>query len=168
MSEYPEIDGRSLTPLHRIKASLVADPAYLTSPECPYPPELAQFLAFLGGNTVETKKISVFSGVNGDKWAILEAEAAELYQDLKDFSLEIGKGDVSERMSYFRTATSLLEKIVSINERAVGLKSINDFHQTVLSVFDSELDGDQRTRIMQRLRSSIDGGASTTQEQKSA
>jgi hypothetical protein len=59
-------------------------------------------------------------------------------------------------MTYFRTATSLLEKIVGINERAVGLKHIHDFQQGVLAIFDDELKADQRTRVMERLRSLID------------
>lgn len=165
MSEYPTINPAALASLHTIAAGLAADPAYLDRPECPYPTTLVDFLRVFGAKsgvlaseTAVSATKSVFSGENGDKWAILEAEAADLYQQLKNFSTEIKVGDVAERMSYFRTATSLLEKIVGINERATGLRSINEFHSTILSIFDGELDGDQRTRIMQRLRHSIDGG----------
>jgi hypothetical protein len=157
MSDFPVIDPKSLTPLRILQAEMAQNPDFLNLPECPYSPELKAFLAIFGPvlGAPEVKKAAFF-GQNADKWDVLEKEAAQLYQDLKAFSDEIGKDDVAERMSYFRTATSLLEKIVGINERAVGLKHIHDFQQTVLAIFEDELTPDIRTRVMQRLRGVID------------
>lgn len=159
---FPSIDAKTLVPLRIIQAELAQNPDFLDDPECPYSPELKQFLSLLKPkNDPKEPEKPRFLGAQGDKWSILEAEAAKLYDDLRSFSTAIGKEDVAERMSYFRTATSLLEKIVSINERAVGLKHIHDFQQTVLQVMDDVLTPDQRTTVMQRLRATIDAEENT-------
>lgn len=163
MPDYPIVDAKSLVPLHVIRSELTLDPGYLNHPECPYPAEIREILGLLAPNltvlgekTQETAKKSVFLGLHGDKWATLEKEANQLYDDLRNFSDKIGDNDISERMTYFRTATALLEKIVAINERAVGLKHIHDFQQTVLAVFEEELTPDQRTSVIERLKGVID------------
>jgi hypothetical protein len=156
MPDYPIIDPKSLIPLRIIQAELTKNPEYLDHEDCPYPADLKAFLRVFASLVVPVGARKPFLGLHGDKWAILESEANKLYDDLRNFSDEIGRGDVAERMSYFRTATSLLEKIVGINERAVGLKHIHDFQQTVLAVFEEELTADQRTRVTERLKSTID------------
>lgn len=161
--EYPNLDPRLLAPLRIIQANLALEKGYLDEENCPYSPDLREFLRVFTQkaektveNASEIVKKPNFLGLSGNKWAALETEVADLYQELKDFSATIKDGDVSERMAYFRTATALLEKIVSINERAMGLKHVSDFHQLVLSIFEAELSVDQRTTIMARLRASID------------
>jgi hypothetical protein len=159
MSEYPAIDPKALTPLRIIQAQLIIDPAYLDAPDCPYSPELCSFLRIFGENRPETTEIrekSTFFGENADKWAFLENAAAKLYEEIRGFGDLIGKEDVAERMSWFRTTTALLEKVVLINERAVGLKRVHEFQQLVLDIFDSELPPDLRTRVMDRLRAAVE------------
>lgn len=170
MSEYPALDPRSLAPLRVIQGQLGANPAYLDDPDCPYTPELKLFLQNLAPRVVEasaaraTRKAPDFLGRQGDKWAILQEEAAALYQELRDFQGELSPEDVAEYMSFFRTATSLLEKIVSINERAVGLKHIHEFQLAVLDAFEQELTPDQRTKVIERLQSKIDADGTNKEE----
>ena len=58
-------------------------------------------------------------------------------------------------MAFFRTATNLLEKIVAINERAIGLRQLADFQATIIEVLDHEVPAGDRTRIIELLRSKI-------------
>lgn len=158
---YPQIDPKMLVPLRIIAAELAENPGYLDDESCPYDPDLKDFLSVFGPqnikNTPQTGPKSSFLGSRGDKWAAMEGEAAALYQELKDFGENLSVDDVAERMSYFRTSTSLLEKIISINERAMGLKQIHEFQQTVLDVIENVLTTDQRTKVMGLLKASIDG-----------
>lgn len=94
-----------------------------------------------------------------DKWEKLERETQRLYDELKDSKDNLSIEDHAERMSYFRTATSLLDKLVGLQERAVGLKAIGQFHQTVLDIMEDVLDPGQRTEVMQRLEKVIKGEA---------
>jgi hypothetical protein len=140
------------------------DPDYLTAPECPYTGDLLLLLSNFGQKEAKISGNSPILANSGGKWGNLEAEANDLYAQLKAFSAEIRQGDVSERMSYFRTATALLEKIVSINERAVGLKQINEFQEIILNVFDKHLPPEIRTTIMDQLRRGLDQDAGATTE----
>lgn len=91
----------------------------------------------------------------GDKWERLEREARKLYRELNESKEKLGDVDHSERMSYFRTATSLLDKLVGLQERAVGLKQISVFQQTVLDILEDVMTADQRTEVMNRLERSL-------------
>lgn len=159
MRDYPTIPVRALAPLRIVQSELAQNPSYLDDPECPYDEPLKEFLRALAATQdAPVSRAPDFLGQHGDKWSILQQEANELYTSLKEFSLKITDSDVAERMSYYRTATSLLEKIVSINERAVGLKHIHEFQMTVLSVFERELETGQRTKVVDALRAKIDEG----------
>ncbi len=128
-----------------------ADPGYLDDPDCPYTDETRDFLAKWvekpAGETLEPK----------DKWEKLERETQRLYDELKDSKDNLSIEDHAERMSYFRTATSLLDKLVGLQERAVGLRAIGEFHQTVLDIMEEVLDAGQRTEVMNRLKEVING-----------
>lgn len=97
----------------------------------------------------------------GNKWHRLEKETAKLYNDLTTYSQNLDMRDNAERMSYFRTATSLLDKIVGIQERAANLKQINLFHETVLNIMEDILDAGQRTEVMNRLKAAINPEATS-------
>lgn len=130
---------------------LQQDPGLLADPECPYSADTVSVLVGLQGSdepVAETPR---------DKWDKLERETQHLYDDLKDSKDNLTVEDHAERMSYFRTATSLLDKLVGLQERAVGLKAIGTFHQTVLDIMEDILDPGQRTEVMQRLEKVVRG-----------
>lgn len=157
MSDYPVIPPKSLIPLRIIQAQLAENAEYLASPECPYDDEIKAFLGVFGGPVAgRMADKSGFLGQNGDKWAALEVETANLFDELKNFGKTIKENDVADRMAYFRAATSLLEKIVGINERAMGLKQISEFQREVMEVIDGVLTPNQRDGVMERLRSKLD------------
>lgn len=130
---------------------LEQDPGLLSDPDCPYSADTKSFLVVLQGPRPETAEMP------RDKWDRLEREAQRLYDELKESKDNLTIEDHAERMSYFRTATSLLEKLVGLQERAVGLKAIGAFHQTVMDIMEDVLDPGQRTEVMQRLEKVIKG-----------
>lgn len=166
MPDYPSIDPTSLVQFRVIASELDQDQGYLDLPDCPYDDNLKIFLRRLAPNQVESADVqgTSFLGKHGNKWEVLENESADLYKQLKDFREKLSVGDVAEQMSFFRTATSLLEKIITINERAMGLKHIHEFQEGVLQVIEEVLSTSQRTTVMARLRALIDGNDEPTPE----
>lgn len=130
---------------------LKQEPGLLGDPDCPYSADTISALTVMRGPEPEVAEAPA------DKWAKLERETQGLYDDLKESKDNLNTEDHAERMSYFRTATSLLDKLVGLQERAVGLKAIGTFHQTVLDIMEDVLDPGQRTDVMQRLEKVIKG-----------
>jgi hypothetical protein len=151
MSYFPPLEDSTIWALGVIQTHLQEDPADLDHPERPYTDEEAAFLTqLLGPELVSDPN---FEGEG--KWARLERESSDLFKSLTDTGKELAAGDNAEKMAYFRTATSLLEKIVGIQERTANLRAISRFHDTVLAVMEDILTPDQRTAVMERLKASI-------------
>jgi hypothetical protein len=155
MNEYPRITDDMLMPFQVVMRHLKADPKYLEHSDCPYSSKIKQFLTKRAVDLAEIEeKSSIFDG-NDSKFDVIEAESAALYQKLKTFGANLNETDVSEQGQYFRVATSLLEKIVSINERAANLRNTQQFQSAILTVIEDTLDPTQRTAVMDRLRTLI-------------
>lgn len=154
---YPKITATNLAPLRLIREQMQHFPDYLTSSECPYDYDVKEFLQSLaqGGGEGVVVEESAFIGQHGDKWTALENHATELFTELKSFGAKINTSNTSEKMSYFRTITSLLDKITSINERAMGLRHVSEFITTVIDILDNICTEDQRTEFMEQLRAAI-------------
>lgn len=151
---YPEITEDQLWPFLIVKRLLQENPDLFDDPKCPYNEGIRGFFASipLGDDTSVEGEISEVLVED------LEEEASRLYQELKKFGQSLEAGDTSERNTYFRLSVSLLEKILELKERAVGLKNVKHFTDTVLQIMEDILTPDQRTKIMDRLQESIDNG----------
>lgn len=147
MAIFPDLNHELGLALQLLKQ----EPGLLGDPDCPYSADTVAALRSLDQAVAEV------SEAPADKWAKLERETSRLYDELKDSKDNLSIEDHAERMSYFRTATSLLDKLVGLQERAVGLKAIGTFHQTVLDIMEDVLDPGQRTDVMQRLEKVIKG-----------
>ena len=159
MSYYPACpEGIDLSFfLGTIIKHLEENPDYLDDPECPYEDDTRKILLRLvpKGNIKNRIKEIQTLDPEEDRWEFLDREVQSLYNDLKKQAEVLGTSTSSEKMSYFRTATSLLEKLVSLQERTVGLKRIGEFHTTVMEVMDDILSPDQRTTVMKKLEDAI-------------
>lgn len=150
---HPPLDEGMLNDLDTVIQIIQLDPDYL--PMSPYRGETYVFLEkFADLLTIKEDEEVEELG----KWGRLEKESNNLFKMLTDFSGKLNEKDNTETMAYFRTATSLLDKIVGIQERAANLKQISMFHDTVLSIMDDVLEPGQRTAVMERLRTSITPG----------
>lgn len=147
MAIFPDLNHE----LGLILQLLEQDPGLLADPDCPYSADTMSVLTVMKGGVAEVVETP------RDKWEKLERETQRLYDELKDSKDNLSIEDHAERMSYFRTATSLLDKLVGLQERAVGLKAIGTFHQTVLDIMEDILDPGQRTEVMQRLEKVVKG-----------
>lgn len=141
--------------LRVIADNLKADPHYLE--ESPYPQEDIDFLVSSLLNRMvpaSSEGSSLIFGQHRDKYETISDEAMALYNEMASFraSPEFTSATVAEKNSLLRTMTTLLDKLVSIDERARGLKYLSDFQNTLLGIIEDVMTPDQRTTIMERLR----------------
>lgn len=143
---YPPIDEKILSSLKVAKRLASEDAGYLTDEMCPYSAELKGFLA--------NKDLGEGEGAEGDTKPVDPLNEVEgLYQSLKDYGDTIKvSGDPSDKNTFFRVGASLLEKLIALKERAVGVKNTAEFTQAVLDILEDELDADRRTSVIARLK----------------
>ena len=159
MSFYPPCpnEGDVTFLLETVVRHLQEDDQYLDDIECPYGPELRLLLQSMAPKVIDPDdmigRASELEDANPDedRWVFLDREVQALYQSLKKQADNLTNSTSAEKMSYFRTATSLLEKLVGLQERTVGLKRISEFHNTVMEIMEDVLSPDQRTRVMDQL-----------------
>lgn len=134
---YPALDA---TALAIVAEHLEANPSYLDRPDCPYPQHVKEMLRPNHDAGEATGEL------------LVQNEVETLFAQLTEFGNGLEITDVAERMSWFRTRASLLDKIVTLKERASGIKQVQEFINRVIEVMDNECTPDQRTRIMENLR----------------
>lgn len=150
MNDYfPDIDVDALSLMIELQRE---DPTYVTRGGFPEDVE-ALFLALNTPVVLDQVAEVDLEGMN--KWEKLEHESNELFTLLTEAGKSLDNRDSSEKMAYFRTATTLLERLVGIQERSLNLRRLAQFQQTVVSIMDDVLDGDQRVAVRERLQAEL-------------
>jgi hypothetical protein len=174
---FPDFTDHSEWTVKLIFKLALEDETYLTDKTCPYSTGFKTIIASAvkGLSTnAEVKQPEVPVGPITEDMidSNLDVDLYQVFSDLKTYGKTISQSDQTERMAYFRTATSLLERLVTARERALGIKQIRDFQDTVLTIMEETMNPDQRTRVMDRLRSTLarqaidEGQAQPTTEEK--
>lgn len=148
MSErfYPQIASDQLQPLQIVRRLMKSDPGYLDDSECPFDEDTKEFLRSICGIAAAT------SGEAPAVFDDLNAEVARLYKELTDFGQKVGKDDNAQQNTYFRLSGSLLEKLIELKERAIGIKFYEQFTNTTLQIMEDELPPDRRTSVIARMK----------------
>lgn len=145
---YPPLHERAVWAIEIILKAAAEDPEYLE--DSPYSENDVRFLRELTGEVLLDE-----TDDEGVAWDDLETQTKRLYRDLMREQNNLNVKDNAEKMSFFRTATQLLDKLVGIQERAANLKQIHAFHDTVMRVMDDILDAGQRTKVQEMLRRAV-------------
>ncbi|RJF78091.1 hypothetical protein D3877_23460 [Azospirillum cavernae] len=154
MRFYPDLSQKTLAPLQVVQEQLRLDPAYLDADDCSYDAKVKELLKLLAPGSGDSPQ--AFLRRAGSKQQILEDETQALYLEIRDFGQKLKADDVSERMSYYRTRTALLEKLISLTERASSMKAVGQFQDIVLGIFEDMLTPDQRAEAMERLGAALE------------
>lgn len=154
MRFYPDLSQKTLAPLRVVQEQLRLNPTYLDADECPYDANVKELLKLLAPSSSDCS--SSFLRRSGSKHQILEDETQALYLEIRDFGQKLKADDVTERMSYYRTRTALLEKLISLTERATSMKAVGLFQEIVLGIFEDMLTPDQRAEAMERLSAALE------------
>lgn len=156
---YPPIDKATLKNIEVVRQLSAEHPAYwLTSP---YSGEVELFVKKWfptvqeAPKKVEEKPVDITIPEGSARWEMLYRESHVLYTDLK--AAGVGMTEISEKNAYYRTATSLLEKLIALQERSLGLKQIHEFQASVMDIMESVLTQNQRNEVMEKLRLAVAG-----------
>lgn len=153
---YPRLmEPVTLDSMKLIRRHLQEDTGYLDHPDCPYSPELTEFLKEIlteRENPLEQIDTSSGSEEGSEPEEVdIETESRRLYHEMRGFLKKIDKTDVSERAAMFRTCTALLEKLITIQERAQGINQYMGFKRLLFEALDEYLTPNQRTELLDRL-----------------
>lgn len=153
---YPELDLQTLRHINTVRKLYELHPTYFL--ESPYPGEVQKFFDSLKGNPMPESKgfqeaAQMLNMESDNKWDNLAKEAVLIYNDLK--GVKVSTESPNEKIQYFKTISNLLEKLVSLQERAMGLKNVHEFHKAVMEVMEEVLTPTQRTDVMQKLQDVI-------------
>lgn len=155
---FPPLPIEAKWPLQLILQNMKGDAGYLDKAraEGKWDAEWLDLLAMFSG----ARGISLVRGelVEDDMEAIdIPGEVGALFRELQDEKLKLGTKDNAEKMAYFRTATSLLEKLISLKERAYNVHQVGQFYATVLAVMEEVLTIDQIGGVRERLHAARRG-----------
>jgi hypothetical protein len=142
---YPPIEAKNLSPFRTIRAMLEKDPEYLDRPETPYDVETKGFLKLMMGGKANVAAIAL------DTPEDLEKQLNAIYSDLMAFGANQGLKDQSDKISWAKAVTSILDKVISMKERTINAKNYSDFQKRVIDILDGLLTPAQRSDFVDRL-----------------
>ena len=88
---------------------------------------------------------------------VVSDELVGLLRDIREAKKGFKADDHAERMSYFRTTTSLLERIVQLQERATNLDKIRQFYGIVLAVIERHVPAGSVGDVQRELKEAMGG-----------
>jgi hypothetical protein len=153
---FPNVSEDQILLINRVIRSISENKDYLSDPKCPYTQPVKDFFAKqmrLAGNGGESQDL-----FEGDEVVAIERQIQKLLNDLEAYGNSLNADDSSEKLQYFKTKNSLLEKLLSNLERASNLKQINEFRSIVIQFMDEVLTKDQITTFMQRIDGVLTNG----------
>jgi hypothetical protein len=150
---FPNIIEDQVLLINRVFRSISENPDYLNDPNCTYSPAVKEFFQQRATSDAEAPDLFADGVVEG-----LEKQIQKLINDLEVYGQGLGVGDTSEKLQYFKTKNSLLEKLINNLERVTNLKQINEFRSTVIQFMDEVLTKDQITTFMQRIDGVLTNG----------
>lgn len=148
---YPTLTPEVERFLKVVPKLLATNTDYLYHEACPYPDvvliERAFNVATEGGTSNEFFDSEQFK----DREIDLEEEAQSMYWEIKQFKTNLDKSDVSEKVQLFRLATTLLEKLLVIKEKATGITQFVAFQQIILDTMERYLTPVQLSEFAQKM-----------------
>lgn len=151
---FPNISEDQVLLIRRVLRTINENPDYLSSPKCPYTDLVKEFLA-------EQSRAGTGEGTDmfseGNDVDVIDKQIKKLMSDLETYGQGLQSGDTSEKLQYFKTKNSLIEKLLTNLERAANLKQVNEFRSIVIQFMDEILTPDQITTFMQRIDGVLGG-----------
>ncbi len=156
MGFYPNIREETILTMDIVTKSLDKDPNYLDHPDCPYTDVIkAFFRRQTGGNSLEV--VDIFEGK--DEVEVIDQQIQKVLSDLEAMGDQMKNAETNERLAYFKTKTSLIEKLINMKERVFNLKELSEFRNTLLAAIEDICTKDQITYFLRRLDTLLGTGS---------
>lgn len=150
---YPVLSDKARADLEMIGQMLAHHPDYLSSPDCPYPASIRGLFVVLDRPEGEAAAAAAAADeLNLDTEVDLLLETTRLFNGLMAAKDSFTSNDHSEKMAYFRTSTSLLDKLVGLKERAQNVRQVSRFYTAVLDVMEQVLEPGQISLVREKLK----------------
>lgn len=153
---YPAITSADLVGIRVAVAKIAAEPSWLDEPNCPYPEDVKNFLRSItrgSDDELDDTELARLFADGEDRFDAMEREIERLYQGLA--KLKIKATDSGEQVQIYKAQVTLLEKLLSMREKALGLKDMADFKRAVTNILDG-MDRDHRTDFLARLDAKLE------------
>ena len=145
---YPDLDPKTVKNLGIILQLAKEHPKYFE--ESPYGVETEKLiLSFMGGKAPILGTPDVKKPAKPDEFDLL-TEITNTYNELNLHRPH--HTEDSAMQAYFRTKTSLLEKLLGQIEQAKNQKMVSDFYSTVIGIMEEVLSPTQQTQFIERLK----------------
>lgn len=161
---YPPIDEATIRMLPVLAKQIQAEGSVNYLQGSPYKPEICEILrqhllekmgaaagpanplAGNGGSEEDLAYVEKLLASGG-----VERELASLYGKLSRFGDGLTAEDTSEMASFFRVSTSLMTKIVELQEKASGISQFIAFKNRVMGLLSDVMSVDQRNIFMEAI-----------------
>ena len=149
MSHYPNISPAAIPQFNAVLLQMETMPGYLDDPACPFSSDVKQFFRRVAGAGPALEE-NIFSD-SEDKLATIENQIGSLIKSLDDLAKGLTNKDHAEKLSYFKTKASLIEKLVGMQKDVFSMREMAEFQAIFLTFMEDICTKDQISELMERL-----------------
>ena len=149
MATYPRLTTDTILSLKLIRQFLRDDPNYLEHAACSYDADTKDVLRAFGNGVAEVQIPEI--DWSGD----IETQITKVLNDMEAMGMSLGGLAPNEKLAFFKTKTSLMEKMISLQESALNIRQLNDFRTTVVELLEQICDKDQISEFMTALEGKL-------------
>lgn len=173
---FPRITPAAEKSLNDIAAILQENPEALKSPECKYSPKLTHALntimvvgatrnigvdlneeiqklhkqhVTLHGNPHDPTSSQAMTEVELSAEVDLAVETRTMYNEMKKLFATISGLESKEKTDLIKTSSNLLEKLINLQEKAIGINQFNQFKNFIVDSMDKYLTPVQKTEFVE-------------------
>ncbi|GJE78075.1 hypothetical protein [Methylorubrum suomiense] len=156
---YPTLPQGLGLNLKAIERLIEFDPGYLSDPNCPYPEEVKSYLRRLVAPAQAGREDSVGTVFKDGQTDEEEADSliAEIQSAINSMrrlqsDMEGPNIEVQDKLNFLKNYGSLMDRFLSLKEKAQGSKSMYEFQRIVITILEQIMDKDQRYEFKQKLK----------------
>lgn len=124
----------------------------LEDPNCPYDKVTKEFLmTFCDTGATPLAPNGEISNADLDDYEIVEKQILRSINEMTNFQKDLATSDLSDKLSYHKVISGLLEKFITLREKTRGVKEAAEFMKTTMGIVQDIFTPEQRTMIMERL-----------------
>lgn len=169
---YPNITSEEVTRISVALIQTVADPTYLTQPECPYkPPVKALVMNLLSNLKSQIEKIvapatqprpeTVKVATSADVLDFAMREVLVLFNDVQSLADVIDRSSPKQLMDYIALRTKMVDKLAGMNRVKFEVEQLRLFKSEVLNILTEILSDDQQLLFISKLERAGDRPSSS-------
>lgn len=160
-STYPPLPPSLGLQLEAIRIQMEFDPGYLTDDACPYNSQLKGFLrqlvmpARVGRDDSVTALFKADAeDTDGENINNLIDEVSSVINSMRSLQKDMERegSETSERLNFLKNYAPMLERFMSLKEKATGLKQIYQFQRIVVEAMEGMLNKDQILEFKNKLK----------------